>query len=120
MLVPEVLIDTELALEDITPKFHRILKQFAPHGPGNMSPIFLTQNLKDTGFGKCVGADDLHLKCRVKQANSPISIDAIGFNLGPKCNLINNSKPFKAAYSVDENEWNGNISLQLKLKDISD
>jgi len=119
MLVPEVLIDTEINLADITPKFHRILKQFAPHGPGNMSPVFLTQNLKDTGYGKCVGADDLHLKCRVKQANSPISIDAIGFNIGPKCNLITNSQTFKAAYSIDENEWNGNISLQLKLKDIS-
>ena len=120
MMVPEVLIDTELNLADITPKFHRILKQFAPHGPGNMSPVFLTQNLKDSGFGKCVGADDLHLKCRVKQGNSPISIDAIGFNLGPKCNLITNAQTFKAAYSIDENEWNGNVSLQLKLKDISD
>jgi len=120
MLVPEVLIDTEINLVDITPKFHRILKQFAPHGPGNMSPVFLTQNLKDTGFGKCVGADDLHLKCRVKQGNNPNSMDAIGFNLGPKCNLITNAQTFKAAYSIDENEWNGNISLQMKLKDISD
>jgi len=120
MLVPEVSIDTELNLVDITPKFYRILKQFAPHGPGNMSPVFLTQNLKDSGFGKCVGADDLHLKCKVKQENSPLSIDAIGFNLGPKCNLITNAQTFKAAYSIDENEWNGNISLQLKLKDISD
>ncbi|SDR88470.1 exonuclease RecJ [Gillisia sp. Hel1_33_143] len=120
MLVPEVSIDTELNLVDITPKFYRILKQFAPHGPGNMSPVFLTQNLKDSGFGKCVGADDLHLKCKVKQGNSALSIDAIGFNLGPKCNLITNAQIFKAAYSIDENEWNGNISLQLKLKDISD
>ncbi|WP_034887073.1 single-stranded-DNA-specific exonuclease RecJ [Gillisia sp. Hel_I_29] len=120
MLVPEVSIDTELNLVDITPKFYRILKQFAPHGPGNMSPVFLTQNLKDSGFGKCVGADDLHLKCKVKQGNSPLSIDTIGFNLGPKCNLITNAQIFKAAYSIDENEWNGNISLQLKLKDISD
>ena len=120
MLVPEVSIDTELNLVDITPKFYRILKQFAPHGPGNMSPVFLTQNLKDSGFGKCVGADDLHLKCKVKQENGPLSIDAIGFNLGPKCNLITNAQTFKAAYSIDENEWNGNISLQLKLKDISD
>lgn len=120
MLVPEVSIDTELNLVDITPKFYRILKQFAPHGPGNMSPVFLTQNLKDSGFGKCVGADDLHLKCKIKQGNSALSIDAIGFNLGPKCNLITNAQIFKAAYSIDENEWNGNISLQLKLKDISD
>jgi single-stranded-DNA-specific exonuclease len=119
LLTPEISIDAEINLEDITPKFYRILKQFAPFGPGNMSPIFLTQNLNDTGNGKCVGGEDLHLKCRVKKAGKKIEIDAIGFNLGDKCELITDAKKFKAVYSIDENEWNGNISLQLKLKDIS-
>ncbi len=119
LLIPEIAIDAELALDDISPKFHRILKQFAPHGPGNMSPVFLTKNLKDTGFGKCVGGDDLHLKCRVKQSHTSASIDAIGFNLGKKSELITDKKKFNAVYSLDENEWNGNVSLQLKLKDIS-
>ncbi len=118
LLTPEIAIDAELALDDISPKFHRILKQFAPHGPGNMSPVFLTKNLKDTGYGKCVGGDDLHLKCRVKQSHSSVSIDAIGFNLGNKCELITDKKKFNAVYSLDENEWNGNVSLQLKLKDL--
>jgi single-stranded-DNA-specific exonuclease len=119
LLTPEISIDAEINLEDITPKFHRILKQFAPFGPGNMSPVFLTQNLNDTGYGKCVGGEDLHLKCRVKNGRKKMEINAIGFNLGNKCELITDAKKFKAVYSIDENEWNGNISLQLKLKDIS-
>ena len=119
LLTPEISIDAEINLEDITPKFHRILKQFAPFGPGNMSPVFLTQNLNDTGYGKCVGGEDIHLKCRVKKGGNKTEIDAIGFNLGEKCELITDAKKFKAVYSIDENEWNGNVSLQLKLKDIS-
>lgn len=119
LLIPEIQIDQEINLNDITPKFYRILKQFAPFGPGNMSPVFLTQNLKDCGFGKCVGSEDLHLKCRVKQGIDPASIDAIGFNLGPKLEMIKSGKTFKAVYSIEENEYMGNITLQLKLKDIS-
>lgn len=119
LLTPEISIDAEINLEDITPKFYRIMKQFAPFGPGNMSPVFLTKDLQDSGFGKCVGGEDLHLKCRVKQSHSLVSVDAIGFNLGKKCEIITDKKKFKAVYSIDENEWNGNISLQLKLKDIS-
>ncbi len=119
LLIPEIAIDAEINLMDITPKFHRILKQFAPFGPGNMSPIFLSRNLKDTGFGKCVGSDDAHLKCQVKQPQSPVYFDAIGFNIGNKCDLITNGKTFQAVYSIDENEWNGNVSVQLRLKDIN-
>ncbi len=118
MLTPEINIDAEINLEDITQKFHRILKQFEPHGPGNMSPVFLTKNLKDTGYGKCVGADDLHLKCKVIQNKNGTAINAIGFNIGPKKELIANSQSFDAAYAIDENEWQGNVSLQLRLKDI--
>lgn len=120
LLTPEIAIDAEINLEDITPKFHRIIKQFAPFGPGNMSPVFMTRNLTDSGYGKCVGGDDLHLKCRVKQVHNPVSFDAIGFNLGKKCELITGGKKFKAVYSIDENEWNGNVSIQLKLKDIAE
>ncbi len=119
LLTPEISIDAEINLEDITPRFYRILKQFAPFGPGNMSPVFLTQNLNDTGYGKCVGGEELHLKCRLKKAGKKMEINAIGFNLGDKCELITDAKKFKAVYSIDENEWNGNISLQLRLKDIS-
>ncbi|MAW95936.1 MULTISPECIES: single-stranded-DNA-specific exonuclease RecJ [unclassified Leeuwenhoekiella] len=120
LLIPEISIDAELNLEDITPKFYRILRQFAPFGPGNMTPVFMSKNLIDTGYGKCVGADDLHLKCTVTQPGTNTQIGAIGFNLGEKCKLITHKKRFKAAYSLDLNEWNGTVSIQLKLRDIQE
>lgn len=119
LLIPEIAIDAELELQDITPKFHRILKQFAPFGPGNMMPVFMTRKLRDTGYAKCVGTEDAHLKCRLRESSSGISFSAIGFNIGGKCRLLNEQKKIKAAYSIDENEWNGNLSIQLKLKDIN-
>ena len=120
LLTPEIAVDAEIDLDEITPKFFRILKQFAPFGPGNMSPVFMTQNLTDTGYGKCVGADEAHLKCKVVQQGKSGMFDMIGFGLGEKFETISGKKTFKAVYSLDENEWNGNVSIQLKLKDISE
>jgi len=117
LLTPEIKVDAKINLYDITPKFYRILKQMAPYGPGNMTPNFLTQNLHDTGYGKCVGEDDKHLKVTVNQNNAE-NIVGIGFGLGDKYDITSNKKPFKAVYSVDENHWNGHVSLQLKIKDI--
>lgn len=119
LLVPEIKVDLKIDLNDIDDKLMRILKQFAPFGPGNMTPIFMTENLKDTGYGKCVGEDDKHLRITVTSTSlSDQKIVAIGFNLGDKFELVSNKKPFSAVYSVDENVWNGNVSLQLKLRDI--
>lgn len=117
LLIPEVKIDTQIDLKDITPKFYRVLKQFAPHGPSNMTPVFMTENLRDTGYGKCVGADKTHLRLTASQPESN-TIVCIGFGMGDKYELISDRKPFKAVYSIDENEWQGNVSLQLKLRDI--
>jgi single-stranded-DNA-specific exonuclease len=117
MLTPEILIDTEISLGQVTSKFYRILKQFSPFGPGNMTPVFMTENLKDTGYVKCVGEDDKHLRVSLTQNNSD-KIVGIGFGLGAKKDLISNKKPFKSVYSIDENHWQGNSSLQLKLRDI--
>ncbi len=117
LLTPEIRVDMPIDFKHITPKFYRILKQFAPFGPGNMAPIFMTENLQDTGYGKCVGGDDKHLRITAKQGNSD-KIVGIGFNLGDKCDVITDKKPFKAVYSIDENHWQGNVSLQLKLRDI--
>lgn len=115
--VPEILIDTEIKLPEITPKFYRILKQFAPFGPKNMHPVFMSTQLQDSGWAKCVGADKDHLKVNVsQQRSSPIS--GIGFYLGNKLDLVENKQYFDAVYTIDENEWNGNVNLQLKLKDI--
>ncbi|MBU3820521.1 single-stranded-DNA-specific exonuclease RecJ [Flavobacteriaceae bacterium XHP0103] len=117
LLVPEIKIDTQIDLNDITPKFYRILKQFAPFGPENMTPVFMTDNLKDTGYGKCVGEDKTHLRITVQQPQSNRFV-GIGFGMGDKLNLISEGKTFSAVYSIDENEWQGNVSLQLKLRDI--
>ena len=117
-LTPEIVIDAEINFSDITPKLTRILKQFEPFGPQNRTPVFLTKNIKDTGYSKKMGADEDHLKLFVKQ-NTPDGITAIGFGLGNKIDLVTNQKPFEALYCIDENEWNGKISLQLRLKDIN-
>jgi single-stranded-DNA-specific exonuclease len=116
LLIPEIKVDFQMKLKDITPKFHRILKQFAPFGPSNMTPIFMSEDLKDSGYGKCVGEDDKHLRLTATQGREKIV--CIGFNLGDKCDLITDKKPFSAVYSIDENHWQGNVSLQLKLRDI--
>jgi len=119
LLVPEIKIDAQINLEDITPKFYRVLKQFAPFGPENMTPVFMTENLKDTGYGKCVGEDKTHLRMTVTQPQSN-SFVAIGFSMGDKVDIICDKKTFKAVYSIDENAWQGNVSLQLKLRDIKE
>ncbi len=119
LLTPEIKIDVQIDLENITPKFYRILKQFAPYGPNNMTPVFMTGNLIDTGYGKCVGGDKTHLRITVTQPKSK-SLVAIGFGMGDKFDMVSHKKPFKAVYSIDENEWQGNVSLQLKLRDIKE
>ncbi|MER3375710.1 MAG: single-stranded-DNA-specific exonuclease RecJ [Allomuricauda sp.] len=117
LLQPEISIDAQLELNQITPKLMRILKQFAPFGPGNMTPVFMAEGLQDTGYARGVGEDEKHLKASVSQKGSG-SIGAIGFNLGDKLSLVKDKKPFDAVFSLDENEWNGTVSLQLKLRDI--
>lgn len=117
LLTPELKVDLEIELSQIDHKLFRILRQFAPFGPGNMSPTFMTQGVKDTGWGKCVGEDDKHLRFTATQSPHDNMV-CIGFGLGDKIDLIKNRQPFSIAYSIDENHWNGNTSLQLKLKDI--
>lgn len=118
LLTPEIQIDAQIELSDITPKFYRIIRQFAPFGPGNMTPIFMTDNLQDTGYAKCVGEDNKHVRLTVRQGSHQIV--GIGFNLGDKLSLIKDRKQFSAVYSVDENHWQGKVSLQLKLRDIKE
>ena len=117
MRTPEIEIDAEINFVDITPKLIRILKQFEPFGPQNMTPVFMTQNVKDTGYAKTLGADDEHLRLFVKQNNSD-GIAAIGFGLGKKIEITKNQNTFQLAYSLAENEWNDTVSTQLMLKDI--
>jgi single-stranded-DNA-specific exonuclease len=117
MRTPEIEIDAEIDFTDITPKLIRILKQFEPFGPQNMTPVFMTTDVKDTGYAKTLGSEEEHLRLFVKQYNSE-GIAAIGFGLGKKLDLTKNQNTFQLAYSIAENEWNGNVSTQLMLKDI--
>lgn len=117
LLIPEIAVDFELDFSDINEKFMRILKQFEPFGPENMTPVFMSKHVVDSGYAKTLGNEAEHLKVFVKQNHSP-NFNAIGFGLGKKIDLVKNKNPFDAVYIVEENEWNGNVSLQLQLRDI--
>lgn len=115
---PKITIDVALPLEKITPKMFAILKQFEPFGPQNMNPIFYASNVIDTGFAKCIGKDENHLRLTLKDANGKQFFTATGFGLGHKLSLVKSGKPFEIVYSIEENHWNGNVSLQLKVRDL--
>lgn len=115
-LEPEINVEGILHFNQITPKFVRILKQLAPFGPQNPTPIFLTENLRDTGFGKCIG-DGSHLSLFLKNHDSS-GFSAIGFHLGDQLSKLKNQTSFSAVYSIDENEWNGKSTVQLRIRDI--
>jgi single-stranded-DNA-specific exonuclease len=117
LLTPEILIDAKLGLDQISPKLLRIIQQFAPFGPGNMRPVFMSENLRDTGYAKGVGEGNKHLKLSVSQNNTG-KVGAIGFNLGSKLSVVQNGNLFSAVFSLEENHWNGMVSLQLKIKDL--
>ena len=117
LLLPEISVDSEIDFADISPKLIRILSQFEPFGPQNMSPVFLTKNVKDTGYAKPLGKDNEHLKLFVKQ-NGSEGFGAIGFNLGSKLELTKNQKPVEMVYHLDENEFNGTVTVQLRIKDF--
>ena len=116
LLTPEITIDSELELSEVTPKFFRILQQMGPFGPGNMRPVFSTSSVRDNGYGKKVGTELNHLKLNILSGADKKTYNAIGFGLGNKINLIEND--FDIAYHLGENEWNGITSIQLLLKDI--
>jgi single-stranded-DNA-specific exonuclease len=120
LLIPKITIDAALELSDIEPKFIRILNQFEPFGPENMTPVFLTKNVVDTGYGKTIGQNDEHLKLFVKSSNDANSegFGVIGFGLGNKLTFTEERQPFDLVYCIDENEFNGNVTIQLRAKDL--
>jgi len=117
LLTPEISYDAEIQLSEINPKLMRLLKQFEPFGPENMTPLFLAKGLTDSGYAKALGSDNEHLKAFVKQGNSE-SFGVIGFGLGNKLDLISNKKKFDTIFSLEENEWKDTVTLQLQLRDI--
>lgn len=118
MLIREIEIDDVISLDDINASFFNVLKQFAPFGPGNMSPIFKSEEVYDRGDVRVVGNN--HLKLSLIQRNfSRKVIDSIGFQLGAHYHRIADNDPFHVCYHVEENTFNGRTTLQLNIKDIS-
>ena len=117
LLIPEISVDAEIDLTEINPKLIRLLHQFEPFGPENMTPVFMAKNVVDTGYGKTLGQNEEHLKLFVKQNNSE-GFGVIGFGLGKKLELTKNHQPFEMAFCIDENEFNGNVTVQLRAKDV--
>ncbi|MCX6235325.1 MAG: single-stranded-DNA-specific exonuclease RecJ [Bacteroidetes bacterium] len=117
MLVPEIEVDLKINLNEITNKFYRVLNQFAPFGPGNMKPVFLTTGVADTGYARKVGKNHLKLTVTHPEIRS-FPYSAIAFQLGDYYDYIEKNLPFDICYNIEENEWNGNITLQLNIKDI--
>lgn len=122
-LQPEIELDAALDLDDITPRFVSVLKQFAPHGPDNLRPLYCGRDLRVVGQPATVGADNSHLKLRLASSkDGGRAFSAIGFGLGDRHDValasIRRGRPLEAAFSVEENTWRGRTSLQLRLKDI--
>lgn len=114
LLTPEIVIDAAIDFSDINWTFYRILAQMEPFGPENMRPIFLTRSVTDTGFSKIV--KEQHLRFSVRQGETVFN--GIGFGMADKYALLQNGEPVDILYKLDENEWNGSKSLQLRVVDV--
>lgn len=114
LLVPELCIDIEINFSNVNKSFFNIITQMEPYGPGNLRPLFITKNVSNTAWSKVVKEE--HIRFVVKNEN--ITLTGIGFNLAEKFPLLQTNKPFDMVYTIDENEWNGETNLQLKVIDI--
>jgi len=115
-LIPQIDVDSVINLDDIDQKFFNVLNQFAPFGPGNMHPVFVARDVKNSGRSKIVGKDSTHLKVSIVQGTK--IVDGIAFGMGDKYELIKDKKPFDICFTIDKNEFNGRTSIQLSVKDI--
>jgi len=115
MLIPEIVIDAEICFNELTLALYKIICQMEPFGPENMRPVFIAKNVTDTGYSKIV--KDLHIRFVVKQANNK-TITGIGFNLADKFSLLQPKQPVDLVFTLDENVWNGETSIQLKIIDL--
>ena len=112
LLTPEIIIDAELSFKEISLAFLNIVDQMEPFGPGNMRPVFITKNVRDTGYSKVI--KDQHIRFVLQQHDKIFT--GIGFNMAEKFELL--QKPVDVVYTLDLNEWNGEKMIQLKVIDI--
>jgi len=118
MLVPEISIDLEMDFKEINFKTYRILQQMAPFGPSNNKPVLMLKGVVDNGRGRLIGSDQSHLKLAITDALGSAVYDGIGFGMANHFPRIKNKEPFDICFVLEENEWNGNTTLQLRVKDI--
>lgn len=118
-LVPRVFIDAELSFSEINEDFFRTMSQFQPFGPENMSPVFVSRNIFDTGSGRMVGSNGEHLKLDLcQESTGQKSFSAIAFNQANHFEYIKAGNPFDICYSLEMNEFRGSKNLQLNVRDI--
>lgn len=116
---PFICYDAEIDFASITPRFYRLLKQFEPFGPENLSPVFLVRNVKNSVFTRTVGENNNHLKLHVKQEGNPtLSMEGIGFELGSWLPILMEGVTVDLLFTINENNWNNKTTLQLVVKDI--
>ncbi|MEO8711670.1 MAG: single-stranded-DNA-specific exonuclease RecJ [Parafilimonas sp.] len=114
LLTPEIIIDAELSFKEINFAFLNILDQMEPFGPGNMRPVFISRNVKDTGYSKML--KEQHIRFVLQQEDK--TMNGIGFNMADKFYLFETNKPVDVVYTLDINEWNGERMIQLKVIDF--
>ncbi|RYY98822.1 MAG: single-stranded-DNA-specific exonuclease RecJ [Chitinophagaceae bacterium] len=114
LLVPEIVIDIELAFRDITQSFYNILSQMEPFGPDNLRPTFISRGVRNTGYSKIV--KEKHLRFSLRQDG--VTFSGIGFGMADKMPLLEGNKPVDVVYKLDINEWNGDKTLQLRVVDV--
>jgi single-stranded-DNA-specific exonuclease len=114
LLIPEVIIDAEVNFADLKLSLYNIIKQMEPFGPENMRPVFIARNVSDTGYSKVVKEN--HIRFVLRQGNNTFS--GIGFNMAEKFHFIESKQPLDVVFTLEENEWNGEKSLQIKVCDL--
>ncbi|MGQ1890028.1 single-stranded-DNA-specific exonuclease RecJ [Thermophagus sp. OGC60D27] len=117
-LIPQIEVDAEIGLKDITPDFFRHLKRFRPHGPGNPKPVFVTRHVYDFGTSKVVGKNKEHLMLELIESDSPKIIKGIAFGKGHLLAKIKKSQPFDICYTIEESVYDKHLPLQLMVTDI--
>jgi single-stranded-DNA-specific exonuclease len=116
-LLPEILVDSKLKFSEITPRFLRIVEQFAPFGPGNLRPLFVSENVEVAGYPRIVGNN--HLVVSLKQNGCEKVFDCIGFNMGNFCEHLGRPNTFiDIAFSIDRTEKDNKSFPQFRFKDI--
>lgn len=118
-LIPKVEIDTQIDFSEISDNYYNTLRKFQPFGPGNMAPVFMTRDVFDSGTGRLVGSSSEHLKLDLLQKDDPYyQFPAIGFSMAEHYHLVRQGIPFNICYTIEENVFRGNVTIQLNLKDI--